>query len=374
VRSGRRDVIATSILAFLFTVGSGMAAILLPLIALGSGLGVTEIGVAATAGASVQIVAKSCLGRVMRYVTDRALLVVGAVAQLASFAVVLAATSFEVLTVAWVLQGIARSCFWTCGQTHVVRRGSGSAVRSLAGFNFVGGVGQFVGPLVAGFVAASNMSLALAVGALISGTAILPALALEHHDPFAPPENPRTSRLLREPGMAMACWGSVGAGVWRSLMDSFVPVILEGARYSSTAIGALVSISNGAAILGALVVGRMRRAAERSTYVWTMIAISIGVGSVGLVADITLAAASALAAAGFAAGILQTVSPAIASSSVLPHERGEAIAMSGAARSVAMLGGPLVVTVVAMMAPVSTGLLAAGLALSLPALMEARRL
>ncbi len=371
--SGRGDTVGTSAYAFLFTLGSGMAAIMLPLISLNSGLGAWEIGVAATASALVQVVARAYLGRVMRYVTDRALLVVGAVAQVLSFAVLLVTTSFEVLTASWVLQGIARSCFWTCGQTHAIR-GRGSAVAALALFNFVGGVGQFIGPVLAGLVAAADMSLAIVAGVVVSSAAVLPALVLERHDPFAPPDHPRASPLLREPGMVIACWGSAGAGTWRSLMDSFVPVVLEGARYSSTAIGALMSVSNGTAILGALAVGRMRGATARSTYVWTMIATAAGMGTIGLVAGIVPAAAAALALSGFAAGMLQTVSPAIASTSVHAHERGEAIALSGTSRAVAMFGAPLVVTVATVVMPVSIGLLGVGLALSLPALIEARRL
>lgn len=369
--SGRGDVAGTSVYAFLFCFGSGVASVALPLIALGRGLGAAEIGVAATSAALAQVLARAFLGRMMRYVTDRVLLVVAALAQLLGFAAVLWSASFGVLTAAWILVGIARACFWTCGQTHVVR-GSGSTVPMLALFNFVGGVGQFAGPVIAGALSAVDMSLALACGLGVSASAIVPAVMLVRHDPFATPDNPGTLRLMQAPGMRMACWGSAGAGTWRSLMDSFVPVVLEAARYSSTAIGALVSVSNAAAVLGALAVGRLRRAAETSTYVWTMIATAVGMGTIGLVAPALPAAALALAVSGFSAGMLQTVSPAIASSSVQPHERGEAIALSGTSRATAMFGAPLVVTVAAVVVPVSVGLLGVGLALCLPALGVAR--
>ena len=371
--SGRGDVVGTSVYSFLFTLGSGVASVALPLIALSSGLGATEIGVAATASALVQILARAYLGRVMRHVTDRALLVLAGAAQAAAFVAVLAETSLEVITAAWVLQGIGRACFWTCGQTHVVR-GTGNAVGVLALFNFIGGVGQFIGPVLAGLVAATDLSLALGLGAVVSALAILPAAVLERHDPFVTPENARTSRLRREPGMSTACWGSVGAGTWRSLMDSFVPVVLEGARYSSTAIGALVSVSNGAAVLGALAVGRIRRAVSPVMYSSTMIATAAGMGAIGLVADAMPAAVVALAVSGFAAGMLQTLSPAIAALSVPPHERGDAIALSGTWRAAAMFAAPLVVTIAAVAVPVGVGLLGVGLALSVPAVTEARRI
>lgn len=372
--SGRRDVLATSVFALLFTVGSGMATIALPLIALSVGLGAIEIGLAATAAAFVQVVVRAYLGRLMRHVSDRALLLVAAGAQLAAFAVVSAVTSFAVLVAAWVLQGVARACFWTCGQTHVVR-GGGSAVGALALFNFVGGVGQFLGPVIAGLVATVDLSLALAGGAAVSVVAIFPVAVLTRHEPFVRPEGTRKGLLVREPGLASACWGSVGAGTWRSLMDSFVPVVLEGARHSPSAIGAFVSVSNGAAVVGALAVGRMKRAVAPTTYATTMVATAAGIGSIGLVASTAPLAVCALAVSGFAAGMLQTLSPAIASAAVDPHERGDAIAISGTSRAVAMFAAPLLVTAAAALSiPVAMGLFGVGVALCLPAVTEARRM
>jgi hypothetical protein len=103
-----------------------------------------------------------------------------------------------------------------------------------------------------------------------------------------------------------------------------------------------------------------------------MITTAAGMGVIGLVAPALPAAVLALAVSGFSAGMLQTVSPAIASSSVQPHERGEAIALSGTSRAAAMFGAPLLVTVAAVAVPVCVGLLGVGLALCLPALTAAR--
>lgn len=370
--SGRGDVLATTVYALFFTVGSGMAAVTFPLLALHGGLRASEIGVAVTAAALVQVVARAYLGRAMRRVPDRALLVVAAVAQLCGFAAVMFAASFEVLTAAWILQGVARACFWTGGQTHMVR-GTTSDVGALALFNFVGGIGQFLGPLISGLLVAVNGALALTVGIAVSSLALVPAAVLERHDPFSPSGDPRASRLVREPGMRMACWGSVGAGTWRSLLDSFVPVVLESARHSSTVIGVLVSVSNGAAILGALAVGRIRRAGSSAIYVPTMIATAVGTGAIGLVAGLVPVAAVALAVSGFAAGMLQTLSPAIASSSVHADEKGDAIALSGMSRAVAMFGAPLIVTAAAAVVPVSVGLFGVGAALCVPAALTFRQ-
>jgi hypothetical protein len=239
--------------------------------------------------------------------------------------------------------------------------------------NFVGGVGVFAGPLCAGTLASLDLSLPLLAGAVVSVTSILIAAVLERHLPFSQPINNPTRKILQEPGMRTACWASVGAGTWRSILESFIPVVLDGARYSPTAIGALVSVSNGAAVLGTLAVGRMRQALTSMTYATTMLAAAAGLGTIGFVATSTPAAAAALACSGFAAGMLQTISPALATTSVKPHEHGDAIAMAGTARAVAMFAAPLLITAAALAVPVSVGLLGVGLALCVPAVTEARR-
>ena len=368
----RSDASASSAYAFLFTLGSGMSSVALPLIALAGGLGAVEIGLIVTLSALIQIATRANMGFAMRHLADRTLLQVAAISQVASFVVVLVSDALPVLTMAWALQGFARSCFWTCGQTHVVRS-KDSSVGVLALFNFVGGIGQFAGPLLAGVIAATDLSLALVGGAVASALSMAPTVVLTRHQPFERPENTRTSRLLRRPGVVTACWASAGAGSWRSLMDSFVPVVLEGARYSSTTIGALVSVSNGAAVLGALAVGRMKRALVPLTYGAAMVGAASGMAAIGLVAELIPAAVISLAVSGFAAGMLQTLSPALASSAVAVQEQGEAIALSGTSRAVAMFAAPLVVTGATVVVPVGFAMLGVGLVLCAPAFSAKRR-
>jgi MFS family permease len=260
--------------------------------------------------------------------------------------------------VAELLQGAARACFWTGSQTHVVR-GGGRSVRALATINFVSSLGLLGGPILSGLLVERSPSTALLVGAAIAAAAVPPALMLDRLPAFSPPAERPPGRIWRRSGVAAGCWAGVSAGAWRGLLSSYVPVVLDAARQPASAIGTLVAVANGASVVGSAVVGRVRGPWIRRTFVLGTVAAGGGIALVAPVAGDWLAAAALLALSGLGAGALQTVGPAIATDSVHPEERGEAIAAAGTFRAAALFAAPLAVAGAITVVPLA---LAMGLA------------
>lgn len=360
-----RDLVASSMMALFYSLALGISSLALPLIALSGGHGAAGVGLLYSFSAITQIITRLCLGVVMRRISDRALLVVAVLALLATFLVVLASPSMLALAIAWIVQGFSRSCFWTGGQTHVVR-GQASAVGALGALNFFGSLGQLVGPVVAGVFAETNIDVALVLGAFLVAFGIVPTLALNRLAPFVRLGKQAEGALWRRRGIDAACGAGFTTGAWRGLMDSFVPVVLQGAKQSSTTIGALVSVANCTAVFGAVVVSKLRPGATAWGYGAAVLAAGIGMGALGYAAGHIPWAAIALGIAGLGAGALQTLGPALAATSVHAQEQGQAIALYGTARTVMMFVAPLSLAGVVLVLPVPPVLIATGLLMAAP--------
>lgn len=360
-----RDSLAISVLAVLFASALGVSSVALPLRALDAGHGAGVIGLLVALSALVQIATRSRLGAVMRRVSDSWLLGFGPVALAATFAVVLVSSSVAALAVGWVLLALGRACFWTAGQTHSVR-GEGNSLKALARLNFFGSLGALTGPLLAGVLAESGIETALVTGIALSAVGVLPALALERFPPFARARTRGNGAMWRRPGVDAACWSGATAGSWRGLMDAYVPVVLEAARHSSTTIGALVSVANAASVVGTVIIGKLRAGWTAPTYVVSVLAAGLGLAVVGYVSGSVPIAALALGLSGLGAGVIQTLGPNLAATSVGEQEKGDAMATYGTARTSAMFLAPLAVAGGILVAPVSLALLVVGVGLALP--------
>lgn len=366
VDGARRDAVASFVGAIIFAVGLGIASVAVPLLALRVGYSAAEVGVIVAISAVSQMVTRLFMGAMMRRVPDKVFVVVSAASLALSCGALVVSTTWLVVTVSQLLQGLARAFFWTGTQTHAVRM-SDSAVGALARVNLASGLGQIAGPLAAGLLIAFSPQLALGVAGGISALGLVTALLLVRLDPFAPrSKHGGQVRIWRRPGVNAACWASASAGAWRGLLGSYVPVALDHARQSSTTIGALVAVANGAQVAGSTVSGRMRGAGLRWSLVLGILASGIGVALVGPLADIAVLTALVLAISGIGAGALQTVGPAVASDSVGPEERGEAIASTGTFRAAALLMAPFAAAGLVTVVPLSAAIVTAGLLITVP--------
>ena len=354
-----RDQAASAGGAALFSCSLGIASVALPLLALRAGYTAAEVGILTAVSAIAQMATRLVLGAVMRRVGDWVLIVGAGLTLGVSSGLVALSAALVPFTVAQLLQGVARACFWTGSQTHVVR-GDRRPVGALAAINFVSSLGLLVGPVLAGVLVEGSARTALAVGGAIAAAAVVPALLLDRLPPFSPPTDRPPGRIWRRPGVDTGCWAGVSAGAWRGLLSSFVPVALDAARQSAATIGMLVSVANGASVVGALIVGRVRGAWVRRSFRLGALAAGGGTALVTLAAGSAWAAAALLAISGLGAGALQTIGPAIATEAVHPEERGEAIAAAGTFRAAALFGGPIAVSGAVVVLPLAAAMGLAG--------------
>jgi MFS family permease len=367
-----RDVVMSAGGATVYSLALGVASVALPLLALRAGYSAAEVGALTAVSAVSQMATRMFLGLAMRRWPDWTLIAgAGLLLALSSGVVALSAALVPFL-LAQLLQGISRACFWTGSQTHVVR-GPGRAAGTLATINFVSSIGLLTGPLLAGVLSETSPVLALAVAAGIALLCMGPAFLLDRLPPFAPPEDRPPGRLWRRPGVDIGCWAAVTAGGWRGMLGSYVPVALDAARQSASTIGALVTVANGASLIGAAAAARVPRR-------WSVRVILGGIVVTGLTTALTAALAWQLALSavvllfsGIAAGMLQVLGPATAAESVHPEERGEAIAASGTFRASALFAAPLAVAGLVAVVPLAPAVALVGAAMTVPAVLLRRR-
>ena len=367
-----RDAAASNAGAVIFSFALGIATVAVPLLALRAGYSAAQIGAITAVSAVAQMATRMSLGPAMRRWPDWTLITAAGVLLAASSGLMALSSAVGPLVIANLLQGAARACFFTGTQTHVVR-GPGRAVGALATMNFVGSLGLLAGPAVAGVLSEQTPVLALTVATGAAALGIIPTFLLDRLPPFSPPADRPRGQIWRRPGVDIGCWAGVTAGSWRGLLSSFIPVALDSARHSSSTIGLLVTIANGAALAGAGIVGRVRERGTRWAFVVGTLAAGIGTALAVALADNVLLAALVLALSGLGAGALQTVGPAIATDSVHPEERGEAIAAAGTFRAAALFAAPLAVSGLVGFIALAPAMALVGAAMTVPALAIRRR-
>jgi MFS family permease len=372
-RRPSRDTVATAGGAVLFAFSLGLATVALPLLAIHAGYSAAEIGVLTATSALSQMSTRLLLGAVMRVVPEWVLVVSAGMLLAASSGLVAASTALTAFVAAQLMQGVARACFWTGTQTHVVR-GDRPAVGGLAMVNLLANTGLVLGPVLAGVLTERSPQLALGAGAVIAAVGCVPAALLERLPPFSPPSDRPPGRLWRRPGVDAGCWAGVTTGTWRGLLGSYVPVALSAAQLSSSTIGVLVAVASSAALTGTAIVGRLRRI-RRLVWSYALGAAATGIATalVAVLAASPWAVGAALVVSGLGAGALQTVGPAMAAEAVHPQERGDVIAVTGTFRAGALFVAPLAIAGMLAAVPLTLAMGVVGTAIALPAL-TARRL
>jgi MFS family permease len=371
VRRVDRDLAASALGGLTFSMALGMAMVALPLLALEAGYSKSAVGLLTAVSAVAQMGARMALAPLMRRYPDWVLVFIAGGLMAISCGLVAWSAAVVPFVACELFQGAARGCFWTGSQTHVVR-GEGSSVSRLAVVNLVSSAGQLGGPVLAGVIASRSITPALVTASVIALVCMVPPLALDRLPPFSPPEDRPRGRIWRRPGVDAGCWASLTAGAWRGLVSSYIPVALERAAQPVPVIGALVSVANGANIAGAALVARVRGRTLVRVVTGSMLAAGIGSALVAALAGSAPLAGALLGLSGLGAGALQTLGPALASDSVHPQERGDAIAATGTFRAAALFASPLAVAGMLSAVTLTPAMLVAGLLITLPALTTRR--
>jgi MFS family permease len=368
---GDRDLLAAGAGAVVFSFALGIATVALPLLALHAGYGKAAVGYFTALSAICQMGSRMVLGAVMRRYPDWLVVFAAGGLLTGSCALVAATQTVVPFAVAESLQGVARGCFWTGSQTHVVRT-EGSSVRRLASVQFVSSFGLLGGPIAAGFIGDASLSLAMYTAAAVAAAGMVPPLLMTRLPPFPSLRSRGRDAVWRRPGVDVGCLAGVTAGSWRGLLTSYVPVALQHAGQSAPAIGGLVAVANGASVAGAALIGRLGNRGMVRSFATATVATGVGTALIGMVASIAPLGAAVLLVSGLGAGTLQSLGPGIATDAVHPDERGDAIAVAGTYRAGALFVSPLAVGASLAVVPMAAAIAVVGGLIALPALASGR--
>ena len=239
--------------------------------------------------------------------------------------------------------------------------------------NVAGNAGTIIGPVVAGSLAVLGLPVAIAAAAVGAAVAALGTTALRRLPAYRPGSDRR-----RRPGCSVAtavdvaCWASVVGGGWWAMLGSYIPVILVGASVGSQGIGWLITLSEGASIVGILVLrgiahGHIRRAVQIGSFAAAAVLIGLAAAPAALAGYLVL-----LVAGGVASGVITTLPPAMASLAAEPEEQGDAMALTGTFRAAALLAVPATVGALLSVVTLPVAVVALGLGLGLPGLAIGR--
>lgn len=361
----RGDGVVMAALVVVYGFSLGQAWLVVPLVALAAGYDAAAVGLLASVSAISQVGMRLTLPRLLARFPDRTMMALAAVTLAAAYLVILASDALPALLAAQLLLGTSRAYFWTSSQTHAVRSSAGS-FKGMARITTWSNVGTMLGPAAAGVIATAGLTapavagLAGALGALglTRGLLVLPT--------YDRPPGRGTSGMWRRPGVDLACWSNVSTGGWRALLQSFVPVVLEGAGHGPAVIGAIMASADAVGTAGTAYVARHTIRRVRRTIGVAVALTAASMAVFPFVAGSALAAAVAIGVSGLAVGFQQTLGPALASEAVAGGEQGEAIAVVGTFRAAALLVTPAAVSGALGVLALPVALAGAAVAIALP--------
>ncbi len=370
---GKRDRVLSLLMAMMFSFALSSLALVVPLVAVSIGYDAAQVGLLVALAAVTQIGTRLLMGPLMRRVADKMLLTMSAMLIALSCGLILLSTTLFIFVASQLVQGAARALFWTSAQTHAVRSAS-TSVKGLQRLNLAAGVGSLAGPACAGLLWGVSPPLPLLVAAIVGCVAIIPAALLHRFPLFASTVSSegRNKNIWQRPGVGAACGMNVAAGAWRSIVDSYIPVALSLAGQPAVVIGLLLTLANGAMLAGSAASSWIRKRGIRASFATGLLCTGLGLAATAPLAALTLAAAASLALSGLGAGILQTVGPAIATDQVGPEEKGEALALTGTYRAVALLLAPIGMAGILVFMPLAPSLILAGTLITTPAAIALR--
>jgi hypothetical protein len=358
------------VLGFSFSLGT--ASLVLPLLALAAGYDPAAVGLLAAVSAIAQFLFRLGLPWLLGRYPDRDLVGAACLFIATSYGLLLVDTSLLAFVAAQLMQGSARALFWTGSQTHVVR-GASNTVSRLAQFQALSSVGMLAGPAIAGVAASQSLELALVfgvIGGLLGGVA---SLLMRRLPPFDRRSRGGGLHVWRRPGVDVACWTSFAAAGWRSMLNSFVPVVLTEAGLGPSVVGGLLALSEFAAVLSASVLIRVTPGRARELVEISALVSCAGLGLTPFVAGEPALVALLMAAGGAGSGILTTMGPAIANNAVALGERGDAIAATGTFRAAAQLTTPAGVSAALSVVALPAAVVMAAVALAAPVVLTGIR-
>lgn len=329
----------------MFAGAMGVFGVIFPLHAMQSGMSHEVVGLLVAVGAGLQFASRFVVAVMVRRLGAPAVLVAASLMMALSCAGLLQ-SSVAGLLGGQVLQGVARAFFWTGSQvlaTHL----NAVPVSAMRTVNLASGLGGLVGPIVAGLLWAWDWTAAAIFGAASALIAFLLATVLmrlgrgglDRVDSSV--ESMRMYEVWGSRAVRQSCYLNGAAGAWRSLMDSYVPVLLASWGLPGGLIGAVVGVGNGAVLMGGAISVRIARRGLPAASSFGLGAAAFGLAAVGVWGQHPWVAAVCLGLSGLGVGVLQTVGPAMAVEAVPEVGRVNALTLAGISRAAALMAVPL---------------------------------
>ena len=367
----RRDRRLTLAVVFAFSLTLGISTLAIPLAALDAGYDAAAIGFLAATAGLCQLAVRFALPSLLAYFSDRRLIALAGLAMFGSFGLLLVSTSLPFFVVAQLFQGIGRGLIWTSSQTHIARS-SHRAVERLVDLHFAGTAGTLVGPPLAGTLAAVDLAWALGTAAGVALLSFLLAGRLLRLPPFRRSQSPGALHLLRREGVWLASWGSLVGGGWFAMLGSYMPVILATAGIGAQLTGWLIAISEAAGLLILRVVRRVPPGAVRRVIVPSGLVASLALLAFAMAPPEPLLFGLLLAVGGATAAVAGSLAPALGTMHVSDEERGNALALTGMFRALALMGAPAAAGALLWVLPLGPAVAAVGALMAAPGLVSGR--
>jgi predicted MFS family arabinose efflux permease len=325
----------------------GIATVIIPLVALDAGYDAAAVGFLVAISAGCQLATRLGLPWLLGRFPDRTLMGLACGGMAVSFGLLITSTALPVFVAAQLFQGASRAMYWTSSQTHAIRDRD-RPVQRLADLNVSGSIGTLSGPAVGGMLAVIGLPVALGVAVVAAVIGAVGTRLLHRLRPYDRRHSAGALRLLRRDGVDVACWASAVSGAWWSMMGSYVPVLAVSVGIGSVGIGWLITASEAAGMTALLVIRRLAPARIRvvvrgAAVVVVAALVGLAVAAYANPAMVAVAFAALLILGGASSGTITTLSAAMASLAALPDEQGDAMALTGTFRAGALLGAPAAV-------------------------------
>ena len=373
-------------LALLFSIINATVQLLVPLYALRLGYSGLIIGLLAALPSIANVTLRLTFGRLSDRYGETAILRLGGLFYFASAAGMLLSTwvGLAALVGAQLLQGVARSVFWTVAQTYVTKLPLRGGL-NLSLFNGATNLGMVLGIGVAGLWAVvlgyrGAFALLLALALLyIALTLVLasPQTPMPSQTVAPPRTRGRLPSFRLGPLWLAACCSFLSGATW-AMAGSFHPVYLARLGYGEKAIGLLLMLLPAGMLASSFV---SRQIVERSgsmerLAVGFVVATGLGVAIVPAV-HAWPALAAVILATGFCSGVCSLLYQLSVQQHSAWGSRGMTMASVGLFGNLALLVLPTTIGVVLRWVPLNAALVGAGaflVTLGVPAHLSARDL
>jgi hypothetical protein len=146
--------------------------------------------------------------------------------------------------------------------------------------------------------------------------------------------------MWNQPGIDVACWSGFAAGGWRALMGSYVPVVLTTVGLAPGIVGVLLSVAELASTVTLAAFVRFPPRWTRITLDVSIVVAALSLAALPVAGDDVAVAGLLLILSGAGSGPMTTLGAAVARQLAHPDDEGEAIALVGTFRAVALLLTP----------------------------------